>query len=108
MYCYACASLPPGRNSKILLRAMRRPSRLKHLRLWSMGAVATTWQGPAFAHSFGQVYTLPVPFRLYASAASATLIISFAVAAMFAPATPKAGEVPERPWRAVPAWLLTG
>lgn len=37
----------------------------------------------ASAHSFGQVYTLPVPFWLYAWAAAATLILSFLIVGVF-------------------------
>lgn len=37
----------------------------------------------ASAHSFGQVYTLPVPFWLYAWAAAAALVVSFVVAGIF-------------------------
>ena len=37
-------------------------------------SLATT---PASAHSFGRLYTLPVPFWLYLYAAVATLLVSF-------------------------------
>ncbi len=37
----------------------------------------------ALAHSFGQLYTLPVPLWLYGWGAAATLIVSFVVAALF-------------------------
>ena len=36
------------------------------------------------AHSFGVVYTLPVPFWLYAWASAATLIVSFLIVGVFA------------------------
>jgi hypothetical protein len=47
------------------------------------GAAALGCAGPAAAHSFGQVYTLPVPFWLYAWAAAAALVLSFLVAGLF-------------------------
>ena len=40
--------------------------------------------GPVFAHSFGRLYTLPVPFWLYLYAAAATLLISFLVIGLLA------------------------
>ena len=39
--------------------------------------------GPAHAHSFGQLYNLPVPFWLYLYGAAATLIISFLIVGYF-------------------------
>lgn len=45
---------------------------------------------PASAHSFGVVYTLPVPFWLYAWASAATLVLSFIVVGLFATRTPPA------------------
>ncbi|TAM28332.1 MAG: hypothetical protein EPN60_07360 [Nevskiaceae bacterium] len=41
---------------------------------------------PALAHGFGRLYNLPVPFWLYAWAASAALLLSFLLAAYFATA----------------------
>lgn len=38
----------------------------------------------AEAHSFGVIYTLPVPFWLYAWAASAALVLSFVIVGLFA------------------------
>jgi len=48
---------------------------------------------PAFAHGFGRLYNLPVPFWLYAWGAAAALILSFAVVGWFVaqPAAPGAG-----------------
>jgi len=40
--------------------------------------------GAAAAHSFGVIYTLPVPFWLYAWASAAALIVSFIVVGLFA------------------------
>lgn len=67
--------------------------------------------GVALAHSFGRLYTLPIPLWLYGWGAAATLIVSFAVAALFisSPARPHAsGSVPlnallQTMRRAVPA-----
>lgn len=44
------------------------------------GTLALLASASAQAHSFGQVYTLPVPFRLYAWASVAALLLSFLVA----------------------------
>jgi hypothetical protein len=41
---------------------------------------------PVAAHGFGRLYNLPVPFWLYAWAASAALLLSFLLAAYFATA----------------------
>lgn len=42
--------------------------------------------GAAHAHGFGRLYTLPVPFWLYAWGAAAVLLVSFAIAGIFATA----------------------
>jgi hypothetical protein len=47
--------------------------------------------GGAEAHSFGVMYTLPIPFWMYAFALSATLALSFLMIGLFA-----TGESPER------------
>jgi hypothetical protein len=39
---------------------------------------------PAAAHIFAQPYTLPVPFALYATAATAALLLSFVIVGVFA------------------------
>ncbi len=59
------------------------------------------------AHSFGVIYTLPVPFWLYAWSASAALIASFVIVGVFAtqPSAEVARAVPMR-WRTAPASLL--
>jgi hypothetical protein len=49
---------------------------------------------PASAHSFGQVYTLPVPFWLYAWAAAATLVVSFVIAGIFLGGAARPGGAP--------------
>ena len=71
------------------------------------------------AHSFGVVYTLPVPFWLYAWGAAATLLLSFVVVGLFAqgdseattaPAPADSGAAGRYRW-ALPAaaiWLLRG
>lgn len=46
----------------------------------------------AFAHSFGQPYTMPVPFRLYAYGAAMTLVLSFFLIALLK-AKPDLGRV---------------
>ncbi len=71
-----------------------------------------TLPGRASAHSFGQIYNLPVPFWMYAGAAVATLILSFAIVGAFlaipdgksdSAHTPRAGV---RRVREVPRWLI--
>jgi len=37
----------------------------------------------AAAHSFGNIYTLPIPFWMYAFSASAALVLSFVVVGYF-------------------------
>jgi len=46
-------------------------------------------------HSFGRLYTLPVPFWLYAWTAVATLILSFVLVGWLASRSPKTGMVSE-------------
>jgi hypothetical protein len=55
------------------------------------------------AHTFGQLYTLPVPLWLYGWAASAALVVSFLVAAYFLAAD--VGSAPAAP-RERPQWLV--
>ena len=64
----------------------------------------------ADAHSFGRVYTLPVPFQVYAYGAAAALVLSFAIAAYFATAHVDAGEVErgDRGWVRAPRFLVMG
>ena len=61
----------------------------------------------AMAHSFGVIYTLPVPFWLYAWSAAAVLIASFVIVGLFA-TQPLATAAPSAPprWRSVPVPLL--
>lgn len=47
-------------------------------------ALLSTLTAPAYAHSFGKLYTLPVPFWLYGWASAAALILSFLCLAWFA------------------------
>ena len=63
---------------------------------------------PAQAHSFGVIYTLPVPFWLYAWSASAALIVSFVIVGVFATrsADSPAGPVETGRIRELPRWLL--
>lgn len=59
-----------------------------------------------FAHSFGRLYNLPVPFWLYAYGASAALALSFVVVAYFA-ASPQGEPVAKsRTLGTFPRWLL--
>ncbi|MEX1666192.1 hypothetical protein [Zhongshania arctica] len=51
---------------------------------------------PVSAHSFGVVYSLPLPFHLYAWGAAAALVCSFVVAAFVIPHTQPHKEA--RPW----------
>jgi hypothetical protein len=62
----------------------------------------------AAAHSFGQVYTLPVPLWLYAWGAAAALVASFVVVGLFATGQPRpalAGDTGRYPYR-LPGALL--
>ena len=52
--------------------------------------------GYAEAHSFGVMYTLPIPFWMYAFAVSATLALSFLMIGFFA-----TGQSPERVSRSI-------
>jgi len=52
--------------------------------------VVLLWPGSAFAHAWGNTYSLPIPFELYAYGAAAALIISFVLVGYFA----KAGVAP--------------
>ncbi|TJY58823.1 hypothetical protein E4T66_14575 [Sinimarinibacterium sp. CAU 1509] len=58
----------------------------------------------ALAHSFGRLYTLPVPFWLYAYGAAAALLLSFLVAAFFI-STPRAQTPPWSLELSGSAWL---
>lgn len=63
---------------------------------------------PVQAHSFGQIYTLPIPFWLYVWAAAATLVASFVVVGIFASAsggTSKIAATRTYPHE-MPRWLL--
>ena len=67
--------------------------------------------GAAEAHSFGVIYTLPVPFWLYAWAASAALVVSFVIVGVFAtqaPAPDTAGPAEAGPTHTLPRWMLLG
>ncbi|HZP12213.1 MAG TPA: hypothetical protein VFB36_07310 [Nevskiaceae bacterium] len=59
-----------------------------------------------FAHSFGRIYNLPVPFWLYVYGAAAALALSFVVVAYFvsAPVTPHAASSHAISF-AAPRWL---
>jgi len=80
---------------------------------WLMAGLAVVVASPAFAHSFGKLYTLPVPFWLYGWASAAALLLSFCVVAVFSSA-PKPDRLmqPElgfyRPLPAVLRWCFLG
>ncbi|HEX4895774.1 MAG TPA: hypothetical protein VFV11_05525 [Solimonas sp.] len=63
------------------------PSRRSAARRPWLATAALALPGLAEAHGFGQLYNLPVPFWLYAWAATAALVLSFVVAAFFATRT---------------------
>ena len=62
--------------------------------------------GSAQAHSFGVLYTLPVPFWLYAWSASAALVVSFVVVGLVASQPVKTADAPAPRWRQLPPGLL--
>lgn len=51
---------------------------------FAIGLLCGLVAGTAEAHSFGVIYTLPVPFWLYAWAASAALLLSFVIVGVYA------------------------
>ena len=51
--------------------------------LWAVAAGLTGMPLPALAHSFGKIYTLPVPVWLYLYGAAAALLLSFLVVGYF-------------------------
>jgi hypothetical protein len=68
----------------------------RHLKSVVGGALALLllWPSAVFAHSFGTVYSLPLPFWLYGWAASAALLASFGVVAYLV----RYGEAQAQPW----------
>ena len=72
---------------------------------WAGAIAASFAPGVAAAHSFGVVYTLPVPFWLYAWGAVATLVLSFAVVGLFASHAPAARAERSPRWRTLPIGL---
>lgn len=89
------AAMPLNRSHPSLARAI----------VWLAALGLAT---PAQAHSFGVIYTLPVPFWLYAWSASAALIVSFVIVGIFATqhADSSAGPIQEARIRKLPAGLL--
>src|SRR3989442_12116389 len=63
-------------------------------RAWSRRSIATTalllLPASAGAHTFGQLYNLPVPFWLYGFGAAAALVLSFGIVGVFVAASPSA------------------
>lgn len=74
-------------------------------RFWAAGVLLALVPTGAWAHSFGVVYTLPVPFWLYAWGAVATLVLSFAVVGVFASHTPALHANRTAAWHTLPRWL---
>ena len=68
--------------------------RLEHGRRLGISAGLCLAVSTSHAHSFGQVYTLPVPFWLYAWGAIAALVASFVVAGVFAQRAPRLDPAP--------------
>lgn len=62
----------------------------------ALTCVLCLFPGAVAAHSFGQVYTLPVPFWLYAWGAAAALVASFVVVGLFASGTAPAAPAAPR------------
>jgi len=60
------------------------PSPLRHALISLVFCTCALVAAPASAHSFGRLYTLPVPFWLYVYGAVATLIVSFLLIAALA------------------------
>lgn len=61
------------------------------LRPWLAGLAAALLPGVALAHSFGRLYTLPVPVWMYLYGAAAALLLSFLVIGYFV-GTPQAAQ----------------
>ena len=89
---------------------MERPQRTQNLKRLSALATLSLLPGISAAHSFGVIYTLPVPFWLYAWAAAATLVLSFLVVGLFAshPIGDEAQTSHERRIHHLPPGLLWG
>ena len=81
--------LPGARTLRASCR--QRPA----LRDGALALAASVLAGPAAAHSFGPVYTLPLPFWMYAWGAGATLLLSFVLAAWWL----RAPRPQAAPWR---------
>lgn len=62
----------------------------------SLSTLALLAPGLAFAHSFGRLYNLPVPFWMYAYAATAALVLSFLLIGFFVNASAAAVEPASR------------
>lgn len=71
-----------------------------------LAAVLAPVSGTAAAHSFGRMYTLPVPVWLYLYGAAAALVASFIVVAWFIRLQPAQGRVPARDGREAPGARL--
>lgn len=75
---------------------------------YTLAACAAISPGAASAHSFGVVYTLPVPFWLYAWSAAATLVLSFVVVGLFVARGHTPAKRAEPRWHTLPTWLHRG
>jgi hypothetical protein len=74
---------------------------------WSCVLVAVALAPAAQAHSFGEVYYLPLPFERYAWAAAAALVVSFVIVALFASGrAPRTSAAATGSIRTLPATLV--
>ncbi len=60
---------------------------------WIVTAWALLQAAPAFSHSFGEPYKLPMPYWMYIYGAMAALVLSFVVLAYFYRANDKPGDI---------------
>ena len=80
----------------IKTREMKMPKLLQQV-LFATGLAILS--EPVLAHSFGRLYTLPVPFWLYLYGAAATLLVSFLLIGLLATHTrPNAYRSYPAPW----------
>src|SRR5205085_11781470 len=91
------------------VRLRNRAKRPRRALLFAIAVpVAALVPAIAGAHSFGRVYSLPVPFWLYVYGAAAALMLSFAVVAYFVTAQSAEPEVDpdDRGWGRAPRGLV--
>src|ERR1041385_7401612 len=105
--------MPSGRRGAMVNTARLRnrdAARRLSTSLRRVGGLAALTPAIAEAHSFGRVYTLPVPFQLYAYGAAAARVLSFALVAYFATAhfAARGVERGDRGWVRAPRVLVVG